>query len=394
LYYVCTDRQGSITALLNPNGTVAEKYSYDAYGRRRNPLNWNDYNVPAPSLINRGYTGHEMLDGFGLINMNGRMYDPVIGRVLSPDKVVQAPGYTQSYNRYSYCMNNPLRYTDPSGWYTAAEINTAIDEMWSYDYGGSWTPGSGTVPYTASEGFGYYLTYNEANGWAAGSSMGSSLSSYFTSNASAVSALGLSNRVTNFDAGMRSWLLSVGGLFTNYQSFVNNKTFQLVVDGNNKVVYYNSTGFVVPVVSANSGGADNPFTMLDAAGGLLTLEDIYNNFIHNHKTYTTTKGVIRNIADVRSARAAQFASASKFVKRVGVLGTVLMTGQAYIHIFNDKATNLDWSDATIGTLGLVAAVVALSNPIGWVAVGITAIGYGVATYSTVRLGVDLYSTDL
>jgi hypothetical protein len=266
--------------------------------------------------------------------------------------------------------------------------------MWSYDYGGSWTPGSGTVPYTASEGFGYYLTYNEANGWAAGSSMGSSLSSYFTSNASAVSALGLSNRVTNFDAGMRSWLLSVGGLFTNYQSFVNNKTFQLVVDGNNKVVYYNSTGFVVPVVSANSGGADNPFTMLDAAGGLLTLEDIYNNFIHNHKTYTTTKGVIRNIADVRSARAAQFASASKFVKRVGVLGTVLMTGQAYIHIFNDKATNLDWSDATIGTLGLVAAVVALSNPIGWVAVGITAIGYGVATYSTVRLGVDLYSTDL
>jgi RHS repeat-associated protein len=116
LYYVCTDRQGSITALLNPNGSVAEKYSYDAYGRRRNPLNWNDYNVPAPSLINRGYTGHEHLDGFGLLNMNGRMYDPVIGRVLSPDKLVQAPSYTQSYNRYSYCMNNPLRYTDPSGW--------------------------------------------------------------------------------------------------------------------------------------------------------------------------------------------------------------------------------------------------------------------------------------
>ncbi len=48
--------------------------------------------------------------------MNGRMYDPAIGRVLSPDKFVQSPGYTQSYNRYSYCMNNPLKYTDPSGW--------------------------------------------------------------------------------------------------------------------------------------------------------------------------------------------------------------------------------------------------------------------------------------
>ena len=52
--------------------------------------------------------------------MNGRMYDPVIGRVLSPDKVVQAPGYTQSYNRYSYCMNNPLKYMDPNGWYVQA----------------------------------------------------------------------------------------------------------------------------------------------------------------------------------------------------------------------------------------------------------------------------------
>ena len=119
LYYVCTDRQGSITALFKQDRKLAERYSYDAYGRRRNPANWTDYNVKAPRLINRGYTGHEMLDGFGLINMNGRMYDPVIGRVLCPDIAVQAPGYTQSYNRYSYCMNNPLKYTDPSGWYVA-----------------------------------------------------------------------------------------------------------------------------------------------------------------------------------------------------------------------------------------------------------------------------------
>ena len=115
-------RQGSITALFNQNRKLAERYSYDAWGRRRNPANWLDYNVKAPRLISRGYTGHslsrrggKMLDGFGLINMNGRMYDPVIGRVLSPDAYVQASGYTQSYNRYSYCLNNPLRYTDPSG---------------------------------------------------------------------------------------------------------------------------------------------------------------------------------------------------------------------------------------------------------------------------------------
>ena len=97
--------------------TVSEHSSYDAWGRLRNPANWADFNVKALRLITRGYTGHEMLDAFGLINMNGRMYDPVIGRVLSPDRYVQAPGYTQSYNRYSYCFNNPLRFTDPGGWY-------------------------------------------------------------------------------------------------------------------------------------------------------------------------------------------------------------------------------------------------------------------------------------
>ncbi len=58
--------------------------------------------------------------------MNGRIYDPVMGRILSPDIFVQAPGYTQSYNRYSYCMNNPLRYTDPSG-YTYYECTWGRD---------------------------------------------------------------------------------------------------------------------------------------------------------------------------------------------------------------------------------------------------------------------------
>jgi hypothetical protein len=47
--------------------------------------------------------------------MNGRLYDPVLGRMLSPDNYVQAPDNTQSYNRYSYCINNPLKFTDPSG---------------------------------------------------------------------------------------------------------------------------------------------------------------------------------------------------------------------------------------------------------------------------------------
>lgn len=51
-----------------------------------------------------------------LINMNGRLYDPLVGRMLSPDIVIQDEQNSQAYNRYSYCFNNPLRYTDPSGY--------------------------------------------------------------------------------------------------------------------------------------------------------------------------------------------------------------------------------------------------------------------------------------
>jgi len=100
---------GSITALLNTNGTVAEEYSYDTWGRRRNPTDWTYSNITAPSLLNRGYTGHEHLDQFVLINMNGRIYDPQLGRMLSPDKFVKIGMATQDYNKYSYCNNNLLQ---------------------------------------------------------------------------------------------------------------------------------------------------------------------------------------------------------------------------------------------------------------------------------------------
>ncbi len=66
-------------------------------------------------LFDRGYTGHEHMCGFGLINMNGRLYDPYLQRFLSPDPYVQEPFNLQNYNRYAYCLNNPLMYTDPSG---------------------------------------------------------------------------------------------------------------------------------------------------------------------------------------------------------------------------------------------------------------------------------------
>ena len=67
-------------------------------------------------IVNRGYTQHEYLAVLGLIHMNGRVYDPKLGRFLSADPFVQFPTSTQGYNRYSYVGNNPLSFTDPSGY--------------------------------------------------------------------------------------------------------------------------------------------------------------------------------------------------------------------------------------------------------------------------------------
>ena len=92
---------------------------------------------------------------------NGRMYDPVIGRVLSPDNFVQDPNNAQNYNRYSYCLNNPLKYSDPTGmlvdWW---RYNVDSGESsWVNDYGGNEQQ---IVQYTNNEG--YHLGFHIIDG--------------------------------------------------------------------------------------------------------------------------------------------------------------------------------------------------------------------------------------
>ncbi|VVH58451.1 Rhs-family protein, partial [uncultured Gammaproteobacteria bacterium] len=108
--------------------------AYTAFGQRRKG-DWraSDPLLPIiPALTNRGFTGHEHIDEMGFIHMNGRVYDPQIGRFLSADPHIQDPYNTQSYNRYSYVMNNPLKYTDPSGywWNPFKAAAKAVAKAW------------------------------------------------------------------------------------------------------------------------------------------------------------------------------------------------------------------------------------------------------------------------
>ncbi|EGG95113.1 Rhs family protein [gamma proteobacterium IMCC1989] len=121
--YFHKDALGSIDLITDAHAEVVDRRSYDAWGKLRN-MPWkanatfNDplYITQLP-FTNKGYTGHESIQEVGLIHMNGRIYDATIGRFLSADPHIQEATMTQSYNRYSYVLNNPMKYTDPSGYF-------------------------------------------------------------------------------------------------------------------------------------------------------------------------------------------------------------------------------------------------------------------------------------
>ena len=120
-YYLLRDHLGSTDQVLKAAGsTVVVAESFSAFGARRGS-NWSgapssaDLSVIAATTA-EGFTGHEMLDGVGLIHMHGRVYDPTMGRFLSVDPVVRDTAASQSWNGYGYVEGRMLSLTDPSGW--------------------------------------------------------------------------------------------------------------------------------------------------------------------------------------------------------------------------------------------------------------------------------------
>ncbi|WP_296891464.1 RHS repeat domain-containing protein [Thiobacillus sp.] len=110
--YFHSDTQGSITAVTDSAGVVLTRFRYDAWGKQT--LTYG--NNTGINATRQGHTAHEMLDG-GLTHMNGRLYDPVLSRFVSADPTVDNPFDLQSLNRYSYVNNNPMGFTDPTGYF-------------------------------------------------------------------------------------------------------------------------------------------------------------------------------------------------------------------------------------------------------------------------------------
>ncbi len=160
-YNIGRDYLGNITHIATSDGTLVEENSYDPWGRLRNPETKEIYaqGTEPGLMLGRGYTGHEHLTWFGLINMNARLYDPVIGRFLSPDPFVQMTDFTQNYNRYSYCLNNPLIFVDESGEYFI------IDSFLIGLIGGGWKRAKQMAKNDAKIWGGLFVTDPNKNFW-------------------------------------------------------------------------------------------------------------------------------------------------------------------------------------------------------------------------------------
>ena len=107
VYYYHADHLGSLRVATDVAGARVQTVNYYPFGEIRD----NSGIVDLPYK----FTGQEYDPETGLYYYGARFYDPALGRFITPDSIVQAPEDPQSLNRYAYCRNNPLAYTDPTG---------------------------------------------------------------------------------------------------------------------------------------------------------------------------------------------------------------------------------------------------------------------------------------
>ncbi len=117
LNYIHQDHLGGTSLITGSDGSLLASTMYYPYGERLK----SEGDLGTDKL----FTG-QRLDNTGLYYYGARYYDASIGRFISPDVIVQNPGNPQNLNRYSYVLNNPLKYVDPSGLYVEFENEDEI----------------------------------------------------------------------------------------------------------------------------------------------------------------------------------------------------------------------------------------------------------------------------
>jgi len=416
-----TDNQGSLIALTDESGNIVERYAFDPWGARRNPDQWEQKDSRTKWITNRGYTGHEHLDAFSIINMNGRVYDPATGMFMSPDPFIQSPGDWVNYNRYSYCMGNPMKYTDPSGYETirnfgsnngttasqgedwaiqrynylraAYEIQTAMSDYMKCQMMEQYRmlDNSFSEAYASQmmqqdhQDMADYATYHMLNG-----PNPNDVAAHFGEAAMENLQEGYNLYCFTFSSGNTSYAASIGDIG------------QVTVGSNGGLSFSNPTAGITSPGFWGVGGSGGGSGNLAEGGGYVSTDLALIKGAADYgvagafKSATTFKGWNALRATQQAWRYENILGSglSKTLTVAGHLGTVLGAASAIysgVKVYNEIETGglgnvkvLDATDTLFGAAGTVSSIVlavGVSNPIGWVALGTVATGYGV-----VRLG--------
>ncbi len=117
LYYH-GDHLGSSSVITDADGRPQQRLAYMPYGATQANSGTLD--------VRHKYTGQELDAEIGLYFYNARYYDPVLGRFTQADTIVPNPANPQTLNRYSYALNNPMRYTDPTGHLSEGDLGPGL----------------------------------------------------------------------------------------------------------------------------------------------------------------------------------------------------------------------------------------------------------------------------
>ena len=371
IYYIHKDHLGSYQTITNEEGLIVEKLSFDPWGRRRNADIWTYEEGRKTHLFDRGFTGHEHLDIFGLINMNGRVYDPWLGSFLSPDPIVQSPEYSQNYNKYSYAFNNPLKYIDPSGF--SSLLNTLLQR---YDYSG------GSFYYR-----GKYYSYDEDTKTFYGKKRAFKRKEFIKYN-------DRSKQYENQDGDRVSW-----AVVKHKMKFTPTGTFQKTIlssasynpaEGiygvdrlklNN--IEWKTTSFRLQMMTLDlsglgdngeqDGGGDNSgITLNEAATGVSAMS--FSNSVKGNLVEWGMKGANWGKSGAQYVKVVRGAGIAGSVFGMGVSGYNMYTDYSQGGI--DAVNGWDVADFGVGAAGLGATVFLVSNPVGWSIAGGATIYFG------------------
>ena len=388
MYYGYADNQSSLIALTDENGTVVEKYAYDPLGARRNPTDWTQKDNRTSWITNRGYTGHEHLDAFGIINMNGRVYDPSTAQFFSPDPFIQSGGDWINYNRYGYCFDNPLTNTDPSGYVKEPNDDGYVPKLMPancYYYGSQiyrgynsgFTYGGTSSPYTYDWHTG---NYNDSQGNIA--AYWEVSNNYIQSNSTRATSDQIITALNTVQSGQKFYSVQFGSGFTSYATSygdIGNAT----VSSNGGLNFSNPTAAMTSL-SFWEGGSGEGKSLSDFVGLAGTVGELIGSgaksILDDRGTYMPKGSIYK--ADIPITIRTSFLninSTSKVLNYARIGGKVLVVAGVVTtgyQVINDGVNGNYYSAGARLAVAGVAAGAAFIPVVGWA----VAEGIGVADF--------------